>query len=674
MYVEVSIPIALFKTFTYIVPNKYKDKIFLGQSVLIPFNNKNINGFITDIKSKTQYKGKLLSIINLNDNAFHIPLELWKTINWISKYYICPLGKVLNNTISYQHKKQYLIPIIKYAILTPKGKEAIPNLKYKAQHKILNILNNHQNNKVNIKEFKLEVPSYIQVCKKLVENEYIQIESKDDIKGIFNSNDNPLKLKLNKKQNNIFMSIKNNLMENYRKPILLSGIPGSGKTMVYIKVIEKYINDNKCVIVLVPEISLIQQIYEEITNYYPRSTGIWHSRLSQTEKNYTLKQLQSKKTKVLVGTRSSLFMPINDLGLIIIDEEQEFSYKQDLNAPFYHARDVALMRAKFSRSSVLLVSSAPSIESYYNVKKNKYYYHVLDTKYFKSNEVPKVQLVEMSNQKGPLSDVLIKNIKDTLAKNEQIILLQNKKGLDGIGIQKIESILYQFFSDIKILRYDGDTIKKSKEYYNILNAFKAGNANILLGTQMIAKGLDFSNVSLVGIISADIGLFIPDFRSGERTFQLIYQLIGRTGRRNKPSIAIVQSHNPDDFYIKSACNLQVNESYNKILKDREELSYPPFSRLIKILFLSKKESLAKRKSKFFLSILKHNNNIKILGPSLAPIEYINPYWRYQILIKCKKTYWQKFHNWIENNISLSEFESQNSKIKIKIDVDPISTL
>tara|TARA_B100001996_G_scaffold98556_1_gene73795 strand:- start:689 stop:1531 length:843 start_codon:yes stop_codon:yes gene_type:complete len=280
----------------------------------------------------------------------------------------------------------------------------------------------------------------------------------------------------------------------------------------------------------------------------------------------------------------------------------------------------------------------------------------------------------MVNKKGILSDVLIKHIKDTLSNNEQIILLHNKKGMDNGGIQKVESILYKFFPDIKILRYDGDTIKETDKYHNILNVFKEGNADILLGTQIIAKGLDFGNVSLVGVLSADIGLFVPDFRSGERTFQLIYQLIGRAGRREKTSMAVVQSHNTDDFYIKNTCELKLTDIYNQILKDRQELDYPPYSRLIKILFLSKKNIDAKNKAYKYYDFLKNNSNIQILGPSIAPIEYINPYWRYQILIKCHKNYWQKFHSWIEKNISFADLESQSQNLKIKIDVDPISTL
>ena len=674
MYVEVSIPIALFKNFTYIVPHQYRQNLFLGQSVTIPFKNQKINGFITEIKSKTNYKGKLLSIISVNENSLPITNELWKTLNWISKYYFCPLGRVLHNTISYQHKRKYITPLMIYAEITAQGKAVYPQLKYKLQKKVLEILDTYTDSYMDINKLKKDIPSYLQVCKRLEKNKYIKLSYIDNVSGILKQPNNQLDLKLSSAQQKVFSSINSKFKIKNQKPILLSGVPSSGKTMVYIKTINYYINKGQNVIVLVPEISLIKQVFENINNYYPQIVGIWHGQLKQTEKNYTLKKIKANKIQIIVGTRSCLFIPFMNLGLIVVDEEQEPSYKQKFNMPFYHARDVALMRSKFSNSSLLLVSSAPSIESYFNIKNDKYYHFHLEKKFLETEKLSKIHLVDMVNQKGILSDVLIKHIRDTLNNNEQIILLHNKKGMDNAGIQKVESIIYKFFPDIKILRYDGDTIKKSNEYYNILNTFKNGDANILLGTQIIAKGLDFDNVSLVGIISADIGLYVPDFRSGERTFQLIYQLIGRAGRNGGKSMAVVQSHNVNDFYIKNTCELKLSAIYNQILKDRLELDYPPYSRLIKILFLSTKNIDAKNKAYKYYKILKNNSNIKILGPAIAPIEYIKPYWRYQILIKCNKNYWQKFHSWLEKNISFSDLQSNSKNLKIKIDVDPISTL
>ena len=671
MYVEVSIPIALFKTFTYNVPKNFEKNIFLGQSVKVSFNKKEINGFITQIKQKAEYQGKLLNISSINSDCFFITDELWKTVRWISKYYICPIGKVLNNTLSYQHKRKYLLPINRYVTITSNGRRYLSSVKYNLQKEILRFLN-EQNTKVDLKDLKIISKSYTSICKKLNDKGYIKVESKVNIDGILK----PIalrksKLVLNKNQNNIFNSLIKSWRKNYLKPALISGISGSGKTIVYIKTIEHFLKQDKEIIVLVPEISQINQTYKNLNNFYPNKVGIWHSKLKQTEKNYVLHNINSKKIKIIVSTRSGLFMPFQNLGLIIINEEQDASYKQELNSPFYHSRDVALMRSKFNKNSLLLISSVPSIETYYNVKNNKYSNYWLENN---NSKIPNVELVAMEHQKGMLSKTLITKIQDRLNKKEQIILLQNKKGLIGSGTQKVEDILYKIFPDIKILRYDRDTLNKTSKYYSILNDFREKKADLLLGTQMVAKGLDFKNVSLVGIINADIGLSLPDFRAEEKIFQLIYQLIGRTGQHHKFNDAVIQSYNTDNYYIRGACSFKLEKCYTSIIDERKELYYPPYSRLIKILFIGRNKDKTKKKSKKIFSIFQKNKNIQILGPSLAPIEKINDAWRYQILIKCKKDYWQKFHDWINNNISLSEFENSNSNINIKLDVDCISIL
>jgi len=673
MYVEVSIPIALFKTFTYIVPPKLSKQIFLGQSVFIPFNKNIINGFIVKIKSNNQYKGKVLEINSINDNSFVISNELWKTLNWISKYYICPIGTVLNKTIAYQHKQDYRVPLIKYVKITQKGREALEFINYKAQKKILVKLSKSPSN-INIKELESISSSYIQVCKKLEKSKYILSKSTPNITGILKTNINTkIQLVLSTEQNKIYKKSINSLKKNPLKPIVLSGVSASGKTIIYTKIIESYLKNKKQIIILVPEVSLIQKTFNELNTYFYNMVGMWHSKLSQTEKNYMLQGIRSNNLKIIVSTRSGIFVPFNQLGLIVVDEEQDNSYKQDLNVPYYHAKDVALMRAKFSKSSILLVSSTPSLETYYNIKKEKYQNYNLKETYYKK-QFPEVKLVNMSIQKGILSKILIKSIEDTLKKKEQILLLQNKKGISGSGIQKIENILYKFFPMIRILRYDRNIIGKRGEYYNILDQFNSYKADVLIGTQFLAKGLEFKNVSLIGMINADIGLSIPDFRTEERTFQLIHQLVGRALHSDKNPVVIIQSYSTDNFYIQHACKQEIKKSYTSMMKERKELYYPPYSRLIKILFVGKNENKTEKKAQTFFSKLNKNKNIIILGPSPAPIEYLNEYWRYQILIKCKKTYWQKFHDWINANIPMTEFENQNKSVKIKIDVDTTSIL
>ena len=263
---------------------------------------------------------------------------------------------------------------------------------------------------MDINKLKKDIPSYLQVCKRLEKNKYIKLSYIDNVSGILKQPNNQLDLKLSSAQQKVFSSINSKFKIKNQKPILLSGVPSSGKTMVYIKTINYYINKGQNVIVLVPEISLIKQVFEYINNYYPQIVGIWHGQLKQTEKNYTLKKIKANKIQIIVGTRSCLFIPFMNLGLIVVDEEQEPSYKQKFNMPFYHARDVALMRSKFSNSSLLLVSSAPSIESYFNIKNDKYYHFHLEKKFLETEKLSKIHLVDMVNQKGILRDVLIKHI------------------------------------------------------------------------------------------------------------------------------------------------------------------------------------------------------------------------------------------------------------------------
>jgi len=273
-----------------------------------------------------------------------------------------------------------------------------------------------------------------------------------------------------------------------------------------------------------------------------------------------------------------------------------------------------------------------------------------------------------------ISKILIDKIKDRISKNEKILILQNKKGIDKGGIQKVEIVLKKIFPDIKILRYDQESISRSDSYYKILDSFNNGDKNILLGTQMISKGLNFKNITLVAIITADIGLNLPDFRSGEKIFHLIYQYIGRAGRGSKNSEAVIQCFNTDDIHIKNACQNKMSESYNIIINERKELNYPPYSRLIRILFMGKNEKNILKKANQFLYILNKNNNISLLGPSLAPIEKERSLWRYQILIKCEKKYWQNFHDWMNNNMLITKLYTNYKNTKFIIDVDPISML
>ena len=306
--------------------------------------------------------------------------------------------------------------------------------------------------------------SYIQSCKRLIEKGLLKSSKKPNLKGLLDSQNLVAynNLKLSSEQNKIYKSILKDIQGNCKK-IFLGGVPASGKTEIYSKIIRDYIKKNKRVIILVPEIALIKQLYIKLQSYY-NGVGVWHSKLKQSEKDNILYNIKNDGIKILVSTRSGLFLPLKNLGLIIIDEEHEASYKQDLNAPYYHARDVGLMRAKFSKSNILLVSSNPSIETYYNIKNKKYISYFLKNRYEKFVS-PEVRLVNMAHEKGMISKILIDKIKDRISKNEKILILQNKKGIEKGGIQKVEIVLKKIFPDIKILRYDQESISIKKFRY-----------------------------------------------------------------------------------------------------------------------------------------------------------------------------------------------------------------
>jgi len=732
LYIKVSIPILLFKTFIYSY-NQSKKNLFIGQGVSVKFNNRTIFGFITNISTQTTYKSKIHPILSLNNNSVKINNELIHTINWMANYYVCPIGKTLKATIPYQLFNVKNIQE-KYIKITSKGISQLNSIPYKKQKIILDYLSLNKEY-VKMNALKTISETYHQSCEALRKKELVEIKTTTKSLNQEEVDDNKKikKLILTEDQNSIYVNISNQINQNL-KQIILSGIPGSGKTELYIKLIQGVISKKQEAIVLVPEISLIKQTFIRLKNIMGNIVGYWHSKLSKNEKKIILDNIKNKKIKIMVGARSCLFMPFNNLGIIVVDEEQENSYKQTSLSPHYNARDVAIIRAKFSNSILVLCSATLSLETFYNIKYNNFQYHYLKKRY-NNSQIPKIKLInmvtEIQNNKIPiLSRILIERIQDTLNKKEQIVLLQNRRSYSyivkcincnkpslcpkcnvslkyhknknilqchhcnyknkfnnyckscnhktiktyGVGTQKIEEIIKKIFPYAKILRYDKDALNKKENYFKILNKFENQEADILLGTQMIAKGLDFKNVSLVGIINADLGMLLPDFRAGEKAFQLIYQLIGRSGRHKKNSTAIIQSYNTDDQYINLACSGELSDYYNYALHERKDLNYPPYSRLIKISSTGINKKIINTQLTNIYNKLLLYKNITIMGPADCPIEKINNAFRMHLIIKTNKKDWLKLYKFIINKIGLNQFEQSNKKHKMIIDVDPISFL
>ena len=488
------------------------------------------------------------------------------------------------------------------------------------------------------------------------------------------------------------------------------------------KLIEEVINIGKTAIFLVPEISLTPQIINRFTSYFDK-IAVLHSKLSDSEKYDEWRKINEGKVNIVIGARSAVFAPLKNIGIIIIDEEHTQSYKQE-NTPRYSAIDIAKWRIKYHKCPLILGSATPTIESYTFAKKGDYTLLELNNRYNGKN--PEIEIIDMNKEfrksNDYFSNTLIKEIKETIKKDEQVILFLNKRGYSsvvtckncgttekcpncdiamtyhkssnmlrchycgyakrkelycafckeelkeyGLGTEKAKEILEKFIPEAKIIRMDVDTTTRKNAHESIINDFENKKYNILLGTQMIAKGLDFSNVTLVGAINADISLNFPDFRSSEITFQLLNQVSGRSGRGEREGKVLIQTFNPEHYAIKYSKDNDYKNFYNEELNIRKKLDYPPFYHLCQIKIISKDYDEASKMSKKIGNYLK--DNIKdeiILGPSLANIFKINNEYRFQIIIKYKNM----------NNIKvillkLQERFYNDKKIKLEIDFNPV---
>jgi len=733
MYAYIAFPIANYQQFIYLIPAHLNSALKEGICVEASFRNKVEIGFVISISETTSFKKQIKSISGVADNHLQLSNELWKTIRWIADYYICPIGIVLKTALPLLFKNDYTPKPKLYFLITNKGKNEFLSLEKKApkQFEFLSLLIK-KNSPYALEKISSQMQSASQIYRKLEEKKLISIILENDINN-YSESQNKRPIILNEEQKNVFNIIRSAIFEEKYSPYLLHGVTGSGKTEIYIQLAHEIIKKGKTMLMLVPEISLTPQLSQKFIDTFGDKIGLWHSKLTKREKHNTWQNLNQEKYSIIIGARSAVFSPISNLGLIIIDEEHDSSYKQETSSFKYHARDVALVRSKYSNATVVLGSATPSIESYYYAINKKTKLLKINSRY-QNADYPKVDIVDMKQGNNrfsyEFSHQLINAMKECIAHNEQMIILHNRRGfsnicrcqdcgeittcdncsisltyhsdsklichycsasytkpqqcnicsgkninLIGTGTQKIEFEISKLFPDIKIARMDFDTMKNYSNYKDILDDFSNHKYDVLLGTQMVSKGLDFSGVTLVGVINGDTNLYIPDFRSGERTFQLLYQVCGRAGRNKKSSKAIIQSWNPDNIFINSATKLNMEGYYNTSLADRENLRYPPFTKLFRILISGKNKQVAESTAKNIKIKLDQNlEHMIILGPSIAPIERIKNNWRFHLLIKVEKSYLSNLYNHISNTVGFDIFYKKNKDIKIEIEVDPISIL
>ena len=504
---------------------------------------------------------------------------------------------------------------------------------------------------------------------------------------------------------------------------------GSGKTEVYLQIIQEVLNKGKTAIMLVPEISLTPQMTDRFISRFGQEVAILHSGLSNGEKYDQWRKVERGEAKVVVGARSAIFAPLKNIGAIIIDEEHEASYKQDSN-PRYHARDVAVLRAQYNQAVLLLGSATPSLESRARATKGVYELIRLTQRANPAAKIPEVKVVDFrdyigQNEAGNFTPVLVEAIADRLQKKEQVVLMLNRRGYSsfvmcrecgtvdtcpncdisltlhmdtktmnchycgyskaiprhcpncqspsiryyGTGTQKAYDELQEIFPEAKILRMDVDTTRKKGSHAAILDAFGNGEADILLGTQMIAKGLDFPNVTLVGVLNADTSLNLPDYRSSERTFQLLTQVAGRAGRAEKEGEVIIQSYNPNHYAIRFAKDQDYEGFFAYEMQIRRQLGYTPYYFTVGLTLSHKSEEMVKEKSHQVMEILRSglSDQVQILGPTPKPIARTHNLYHYQIIVKYR---FEEGMTQVLNQILEFTQERGNQDLRVSIDNEP----
>lgn len=708
------------KTFTYKINKEQLPLLKVGMRVVVPFGKQTLEGFVLKIyeNKDVSLENKLKEIISIVDTYPILNEELLTLGKYISKTTLCSL------MTSYQAMLPKALKAKKKVNMTPKYDTYIcinygmynNDIKFNAsQEKILELLKENKKVKKEVLN-KISVSSVNTLLKK-----NILLEEKEENYRYNLINEEKIKFNLNEEQQKVYKEIFNSI--NTNETFLLYGVTGSGKTNVYMKVIEDVIKNNKTAILLVPEISLTPQIIKRFTSYFS-NIAVLHSGLSDGEKYDEWRKINEGKVNIVIGARSAIFAPLKNIGVIIIDEEHSQTYKQE-NNPRYNAIDIAKERCKYHNCPLILGSATPSLESFARAKKNVYKLLELKNRY-NNNTMPKVEIIDMNKEfkkaSGYFSNTLIDQIKETLERKEQVILFLNRRGYSsfltcsscgyvekcpncdisltyhkssnmlrchycgyatkrkklcpkcqeefkdyGIGTEKVEEELKSLIKDAKIIRMDVDTTTTKNAHAKIINSFLEEKYNILVGTQMIAKGLDFPNVTLVGVLNADIGLNFPDFRSSETTFSLLNQVLGRSGRGNKEGKVLIQTFNPEHYAITYTKNHDYLGFYNEEMKIRKILKYPPYYYICSIKIISKDYNLASKSSYDVVNYLKQNiKNEIILGPSVCNVFKLNNNYRFQIIIKYKDV-----NNILEylNNIEHHYFNKKD--IKVEIDFNPL---
>ncbi len=733
VYVENSVNI-----YTYKSEEVYRE----GEWCIVNFVNRNRMGLIISEVDEENLKIDISKVKFIDGKApvFSIPESLMELMKWMRNYYLSDYPSVIRTVYPGTMKLNYSKKAIFKKELShkgKKGKEATEALFEQGATKIneTDKFNSYMEKKKEVTVATLERNFSSEIIRRAVREESVVIEKKLILssrktigKGLKSEVSDDVVI-LNKEQQEAAYEIE----KGGRQLHLLKGVTGSGKTEIYIHIIKRALKEGAGSIFLVPEISLTTQMTQRLLRQFKDSVAILHSKLTESEKRKEWTYIRSGAKKIVIGARSAVFAPVENLKYIIIDEEHENTYKQE-NNPRYHTKNIAIKRALIEKNvKVILGSATPSFESYYQAEKGDLNLLELKERY-NNAQLPQYEIIDLNSVHGNFSDTLLKEMSKTLERKEQVILILNRKAFAnllkckdcghipvcpncsislsyykhgnrlkcsycgyekyfngkcdscgsekifqiGTGTEKIEEELASIFPKSRIIRVDSESVKTKKDYEDIYNDFKEHKYDIMLGTQIIAKGFHFPDVTLVGVINSDIILNFPDFRAGEKTFQLLVQSSGRAGRGEKKGKVVIQTFNVENDVITNTVENNYEGYYKNEMEMRKLLNYPPFGRLIIIIVSSEEEEGLLEKSQNFYRLIEseaatliepHKNEF-LSEPFKAPIYKINGRFRYQIFIKFNQKNTVKIKNIIRR--ALRNYDEK--KVRISVDVDPVSML
>ena len=698
---KIVVEISLDREFDYQIPANLQPVIRVGTQVVVPFQSRELRGFVVGLAEHSTFGDKLKEIAGVVGDRPLIPDPIMKLAYWIADYYCAPIEHAVRTVLpsavrkrGARHKKQLVASLAAgdisgnvYDQLTIRQKPVVDTLR--------------QYGMMTLSELKERAGCSESPVRTLEKSGLVKIEEstifRDPHAGMKLLRTRPFRLMA--EQQAALERITESMDREKAGVVLLHGVTGSGKTEVYLQAIQHALDQGRGAVVLVPEISLTPQTVDRFRSRFGNCVAVLHSSLSDGERHDEWHRIRNGEARIAIGARSALFAPIENPGLIVVDEEHEPTYKQD-ESPRYNARDVAVMRGRLENCCVVLGSATPSLESFNNVIEKRYLLAEMLQR-VDDRAMPLMRVVDMrieAEKEGRphiFSRELVQGIYDRLDRREQVILFLNRRGFSsslqceqcgyvagctacsismtyhkrthrllchvcgaeenvpaccpdcgdpefryaGMGTEKIEEVLEQLCPKARVARMDSDTMRRKDSYRKVLDAFRLGRIDILLGTQMIAKGLDFPNVTLVGVLYADMSLHVPDFRAGERTFQLLTQVAGRSGRGEKAGEVIIQTYTPHHAAVQAARDLDYDGFCSEDLSFRRELSYPPYTHLVLLTFKGSSEMEVKEIAEgFFARIERILPETVLHSPPLpAPLARAKGYYRYQIMLRCEHT-------------------------------------